>query len=320
MLTTLRPKSPNGKYIIKKGDSLSKIANNEYGDMSIWEKIASENKIRPPHKIFVGQVLRLPVFSSSSTSNFIPGTTFPSKPLPTQQSKLVQKTSYSLLLPEAKPICNPTLEFNSEKMGNYLIQWPQIPMRVGIVDYIFTITLEGIFQAQKKGVSCNATLNQDALKLDAKEAQKTLISAIGSVCPEYNFKSGTLDLTFPFMIKSNTRFGSWTIELDISKPPDIQGSYEPNEVKFTLNDFECKAKLKIKVIGKPKPNAEKELSPNFSFIPSFNTKTVLTIAATTAIVVFAGSALLPIAAGAVAFEEAALILGIAYNGMLIQTH
>jgi nucleoid-associated protein YgaU len=49
-------------YTIAKGDTLSKIARDEYGDAKLWRKIFEHNKdvIKDPDKIYPGQVISLP--------------------------------------------------------------------------------------------------------------------------------------------------------------------------------------------------------------------------------------------------------------------
>ncbi len=50
------------KYVVKKGDSLSKIAREMYGDAKLWKKIfeANRDKIKNPDLILVGQELTIP--------------------------------------------------------------------------------------------------------------------------------------------------------------------------------------------------------------------------------------------------------------------
>ena len=49
-------------YVVKSGDSLSKIAKAEYGDANAWPKIFEANKdiLKDPNKIFPGQKLKIP--------------------------------------------------------------------------------------------------------------------------------------------------------------------------------------------------------------------------------------------------------------------
>jgi nucleoid-associated protein YgaU len=49
-------------YVVKKGDSLSKIAKREYGDASKWRRIfeANQDKIKDPDLIHPGQELKIP--------------------------------------------------------------------------------------------------------------------------------------------------------------------------------------------------------------------------------------------------------------------
>lgn len=68
---TSAPRAPAGTpawggarrtYTVVKGDSLSKIAQREYGAASKWQAIyeANRDQIKDPDKIFPGQVLTLP--------------------------------------------------------------------------------------------------------------------------------------------------------------------------------------------------------------------------------------------------------------------
>ncbi|MFT4257741.1 MAG: LysM peptidoglycan-binding domain-containing protein [Pseudoxanthomonas sp.] len=49
-------------YTIAKGDSLSKIAKEKYGQASAWKQIYEANRdvIEDPDRIFPGQVIKLP--------------------------------------------------------------------------------------------------------------------------------------------------------------------------------------------------------------------------------------------------------------------
>jgi nucleoid-associated protein YgaU len=49
-------------YVVVKGDSLSKIAKREYGDVKEWRRIYEANRdvVKDPDLIYPGQTLRLP--------------------------------------------------------------------------------------------------------------------------------------------------------------------------------------------------------------------------------------------------------------------
>jgi nucleoid-associated protein YgaU len=60
-----QPTSPIGSgrtYVVVKGDSLSKIAQREYGDANKWRAIHEANKdlIKDPDLIYPGQELKIP--------------------------------------------------------------------------------------------------------------------------------------------------------------------------------------------------------------------------------------------------------------------
>ena len=49
-------------YVVKSGDSLSKIAKREYGNAQDWKRIFEANRdiIKDPDKIYPGQELKIP--------------------------------------------------------------------------------------------------------------------------------------------------------------------------------------------------------------------------------------------------------------------
>jgi nucleoid-associated protein YgaU len=49
-------------YVVKSGDSLSKIAKQHYGDANAWKRIYEANRdiLKDPDKIFPGQKLNIP--------------------------------------------------------------------------------------------------------------------------------------------------------------------------------------------------------------------------------------------------------------------
>jgi nucleoid-associated protein YgaU len=49
-----------GMYVVKSGDSLSKIAKSYYGNANDYKKIADANNIDDPNKIQPGQQLKIP--------------------------------------------------------------------------------------------------------------------------------------------------------------------------------------------------------------------------------------------------------------------
>jgi nucleoid-associated protein YgaU len=60
--STVQPTPQNREYVIKSGDSLSKIAKQFYGDAGAWKKIfdANKDKIQNPDLIFPGQHIIIP--------------------------------------------------------------------------------------------------------------------------------------------------------------------------------------------------------------------------------------------------------------------
>lgn len=48
-------------YIVQSGDSLSKIARDRLGDITLWEDLAKHNNIQNPNLIYPGQVINLDI-------------------------------------------------------------------------------------------------------------------------------------------------------------------------------------------------------------------------------------------------------------------
>lgn len=114
MLTPLRPRTPTGKYVVKKGDCLSRIAEIEYGNFSVSDRIVAENRLKSPHRIYVGQVLKLPILNSSASPAV---RTFHRAPCLSQ--------GY------AKEVCNPAFEFNSKMTGQHLSEVNGVGVFIG---------------------------------------------------------------------------------------------------------------------------------------------------------------------------------------------
>ncbi|HEY0712667.1 MAG TPA: LysM peptidoglycan-binding domain-containing protein [Polyangia bacterium] len=57
-------------YVVKAGDTLSKIAKNKYGEASAWRKIfeANTDLLKDPDKIYPGQKLKLPQSAGGQNS------------------------------------------------------------------------------------------------------------------------------------------------------------------------------------------------------------------------------------------------------------
>jgi nucleoid-associated protein YgaU len=54
--------APGSTYTVKKGDTLSSIAREAYGNANAWNKIfaANKDKIKDPKKLTIGTVLKIP--------------------------------------------------------------------------------------------------------------------------------------------------------------------------------------------------------------------------------------------------------------------
>lgn len=58
------------EYLVKPGDSLPRIAREQYGDPTLWPEIARANLLNPPYRLVVGQGLFLPTGCGFETGLF----------------------------------------------------------------------------------------------------------------------------------------------------------------------------------------------------------------------------------------------------------
>jgi LysM repeat protein len=65
-MASVQPKTFNSggprtlRYRVRKGDSLWKIASEQYGDPTLWHRISAANGLKNSDRILIGEVLRLP--------------------------------------------------------------------------------------------------------------------------------------------------------------------------------------------------------------------------------------------------------------------
>lgn len=69
--------APTHSYTVKPGDSLSSIAGRLLGDISKWREIWNLNsQITDPNRISIGQVIKVPAYSTELPSNVQPTQTY----------------------------------------------------------------------------------------------------------------------------------------------------------------------------------------------------------------------------------------------------
>ena len=84
-------------YTVKAGDTISKIARDELGEMARWQEIASLNNISTPFTIFPGQVLQLPDISPFRTAD-VTGPRTVAQIMPTPTRGALARLNWPLLL------------------------------------------------------------------------------------------------------------------------------------------------------------------------------------------------------------------------------
>lgn len=108
-------------YVVKKGDSLSKIASQILGSVGLWRELAKINGISAPYKIYVGQVLNVPIQKKQSATQTAQSL---DRTAPKEEANLVYARAYFFvladeILPSGK-VVRKVLQFPTNQLEHVL--------------------------------------------------------------------------------------------------------------------------------------------------------------------------------------------------------
>jgi hypothetical protein len=241
MRTTLRPKSPNGRYLVIKGDTLWAIAKREYGDPLQWKELVRENRIAAPFQIYIGQELELPSVTVETTdpASFAPKTSLPvSIPLRAPEGFLTRAANSLEVMPvqashTAIPVGHPTFEFES------LVFY--IPVVIPSLDYpqIFTpyggyVKVNMKMKVQKEGVLSSLKISKGAVKFEyGPSAGSALLGVAGNISVDAKeLLRGRVIVIPSISLKSETPVGGWELSFKPSVDGQISVSFTVQNQKF----------------------------------------------------------------------------------------
>jgi LysM repeat protein len=158
---TTRLQSLSTDYTVRRGDNLYKIAKNHYGNPELWRKIAEQNKLKNPGRIFEGQKLLLP---STAKANE------PTKNLQGGFSVNLHSILQTPKWLDAYPVAFPAFEYELDKLPKQTVYAPP---------YKITLSLKGKLTFQKKGALTAFTMDKlGKIEVDAKNETNRAFSSL----------------------------------------------------------------------------------------------------------------------------------------------
>jgi len=223
------------QYTVRSGDTLSRIAQREYGDVSIARFLAQSNYIQNPNLIFVGKKLRLPnrenIQIAQAVDRFI--TNPPHFPIPTNRPSMGHQIAQGVagFAREigAIPVALPAFEIDLTK---------DIPKQVTYVPpYKITLAIKGEITIQPKGVLKGFTVKDlSKIEIQAKEEVRNGLQEMSSQMKvAFDPKKNSLELTGGFASAIKTPGGgSLVFKVDVGI----------NQVKFVCETGPVKGRYK----------------------------------------------------------------------------
>lgn len=203
-------------YTVQRGDTLSKIARQLYGDSRHYPVIQKANKIDDPSKIFVGQVLIIPAIAGTSPAAPTPTPAPSPAPVPAPQPSPAPAPA------PAPPPAQPTLAdyarampagFRPDRAGNQRLVYQFEVIGGGGGAWIVTIANRTCTVAQGTGASANVTIGlsgDDFIKL-----------AQGKLNPTQAYREGRIGVRgdLNLAIKFADLFGPWAQAVQTGPTP-----------------------------------------------------------------------------------------------------
>lgn len=243
--------------MVRRGDNLYKIAKNHYGNPELWRKIAEQNKLKNPERIFEGQKLLLP-----STAKANEPTKTPAGGFSVNLHSILQTPKWL----DAYPVAFPAFEYELDKLPKQTVYAPP---------YKITLALKGKLTFQKKGVLTAFTMDKlGKIEVDAKnEATNALSTLTQNVKISFDPKKNDIQLSCG--LSSTLKLpggGSITHKLVVGykslkfvcEPTPVKGEYRGLLIEGTFG-YEIEVSLDDQVFLKYSPMYVPDVSSYFSF-------------------------------------------------------
>lgn len=212
------PRTP--VYAVETGDCLWDIAEDQYGDPTVWPEIARANLLRIPYWVFVGQKLRLfpvEVGSVQSAPPTLRGISSTATSAPTTSSLSLQASRVARL------VAFPAFKYSLEKLPKYEVVTPQ---------FRYSLQLKGELTLQRRGVMPGPEISKEGITTELKKEADTELVKLTSgtsvtISPDNKIAEVKCELAIAAKINGHV-FA--TQKVAIIPPSSFRYTYEPREI------------------------------------------------------------------------------------------
>jgi hypothetical protein len=237
-------------YRVRRGDTLSRIAERQYGTAAVWPEIAGANRLPHGNLILVGMNLKLPSVHDPrrpSMQRHPSAERFPQRP--------ADQTSVSTML-RARPVRYPAVKYSFDAMKVPPIFRDKVEI---------SIKLTGEVAIQPKGPLVQFELTRDSAVVSGKlksEIDSRFFKMASNVSVKWDPGKNTAEMSCGFTLATKINGREFVShEYKVVPPNRLKYSMSPREIEGELDDAVFKGKLGFEVeitvrddgTGRPKP-------------------------------------------------------------------
>ena len=251
-------------YLVRRGDSLSRIARRELGDGNRWPEIAELNGLADPDLIAVGQKLRLPAGAASAAVG-------PARPEP------VRRANEPAPPPEApprgsagrgsarpRPVLGPALKYEFEDLFK---DQPEVSRRVGC--HTVKVRLTGSAEIRDLRPMAVVTFTEEGLAAEYKPSLDLGFKRLAAVAEVKVGRDGVPEVSLGFSAAALLGGQEWFTEKvsPIASPPGVRYEYKPRKISGVWERLEVSGEVALRVDVHPIPGCRVTPAPELVPVP-----------------------------------------------------
>lgn len=213
-----QPKNPI--YQVKSGDTLWAIAQQQYGDPTVWPQIAKANRVPASNLILVGMKLSLPTIHTKVVGvPKIPGKV--NVPTAVAPKGMALPGAY----PKARPVMFPAIKYKLDDLKPIAVETPE---------FSYKLKLIGEMTLQPKGTLSEVEFSQSGgISAKLKSEYATKFASIGNqvsvkLSPDNRVAEVSLGFTVSAKSKGKTLM---TTQVQVTPPNKFKFTCKPQEIE-----------------------------------------------------------------------------------------